>query len=170
MAMRFIPWFTEEFRSPLPPAELLAQVQQATVPPLGWRDLFKKQPDLPFRGRVNAKGFEISRVITGRNSMLPQITGWVEPDHTVGSRLRLRHRLHPLVLGLAVLWLCFVSMSGLGVSSFWLLVKHFDPAFLLPLGVLLVGLVLFSVPFWLEVRKSRPLLIDLLRLELVPQA
>ncbi len=159
----------KNIRSPLPPAELLSCIRGAILPPLGWRDFFKAQPDLPFRGRAGVKDFEISRVITGRNAMLPQITGWVEPEYPTGSRLRLRHRLNPLALGLATLWLCLVSMSALGITAFWLVVKHFSSSFLIPVEILLFGTVLFTVPFWLEVRKSRPLLIKLLKLEPLPQ-
>jgi len=84
--------------------------------------------------------------------------------------LRLRHQLHPLVLAFGDMWLGIVSsvVGGMGLTlvqgafrtvgegSVW-------PSLIL-VGMLAVGLLLFTVPFWAEVRQSRPRLIELLRL------
>ncbi|MBF9221263.1 hypothetical protein [Hymenobacter ruricola] len=156
--MRFFPALTEVFTSPLPPAELLRRVQDSV------------QQARAFTGRVAAQEFTISRVIDYRNSMLPRIKGEVAAGPAGGSRVRLQHSLHPAVLAFAALWL---GVVGSVVAAMGLALAHGDfrtdvegpvgPA-LIPVGMLVVGLLLFTVPFWAEVRQSRPLLIELLQL------
>ena len=63
--MRFFPSLTENFTSPLPPAELLGHVQDCV------------QQARDFSGRVTGNQFTISRVIAYRNSILPRISGAV---------------------------------------------------------------------------------------------
>jgi len=162
--MRFFPALTEYFTSPLPPAELLRRLQDSV------------QQAREFSGSVAGNQFTISRVIDYRNSMLPRISGEVSAGLTQGSRLRLRHQLHPLVLAFAALWLSIVGsvVAGLG----WALVQGSFRAVgkgsvwpsLIPVGMFVVGVLLFTVPFWAEVRQSRPRLIELLRLEPLPGA
>lgn len=159
--MRFFPALPEEFTSPLPPAELLRRVQEAV--------LLRRD----FTGTVTDNQFTISRIINYRNSMLPRIEGWVTAGPGGGSYLRLRHQLHPFVLAFGALWLggvgSVIGSMGLAMlrGSFQANVGHLTWPDLIPLGMFAVGALLFTVPFWAEVRQSRPRLIELLRLELV---
>jgi hypothetical protein len=156
--MRFFPTLTEEFTSLLPPAELLrrlqAQVQQARA----------------FTGTVAASSFTISRVAEYRNSMLPRIRGAVAAGPAGGSRLR----LHPAVLAFAALWLGGVGsvVAAMGLALAQATFRADQPALtwpdLIPVGMFVLGLLLFTVPFWVEVRQSRPRLIELLLLVPVP--
>ena len=152
--MRFYPSLTEEFTSPLPPAELLRRVQTA-------RD---------FRGDIGATGFTLSRVVDYRNSMLPRIEGWVAAGAAGGSRLRLRHSLPPLVLVFGAVWLFFVGsvvaamlplLTKAVAAGQW---RELLGPELIPLGMLGFGVLLLTVPFWVEVRQSRPQLVELLHL------
>ena len=95
--MRFFPALTEEFTSPLPPAELLRHMQASV------------QQAREFSGSVTGNQFTISRVIDYRNSMLPRISGEVVAGPLEGSRLRLRHQLHPFVLAFGAMWLGIVG-------------------------------------------------------------
>lgn len=161
--MRVFPLLTEVFTSPLPPAELLRRVAEAVGAERG------------FSGKVQASKFTISRVIDYRNSMLPRIDGYVTADPAGGSRLWLQHRLSVFTLVFGVIWLGGVGsvVLGLGLallrgeiqvtadSNIW-------PS-LIPVGMLVFGLLLFTVPFWAEVRKSRPQLVALLQLQNVPK-
>jgi hypothetical protein len=160
--MRFFPALTEEFTSPLPPAELLrrlqAQVQQGRA----------------FTGIVAASSFTISRVAEYRNSMLPRIRGAVAAGPAGGSRLRLQHSLHPAVLAFAALWLGGVGsvVAAMGLALGQATFRADQPALtwpdLIPVGMFVLGLLLFTVPFWVEVQQSRPRLIELLLLVPVP--
>jgi hypothetical protein len=104
--MRFFPALTEEFTSLLPPAELLRHVQASV------------QQAREFSGRVAGSQFTISRVIDYRNSMLPRISGEVTAGPMGGSRLRLRHQLHPFVLAFGAMWLGIVGsvVGGMGLT------------------------------------------------------
>ena len=156
--MRFFPALTEEFTSPLPPAELLRHVQASV------------QQAREFSGRVAGSQFTISRVIDYRNSMLPRISGEVFAGPMGGSRLRLRHQLHPFVLAFGAMWLGIVGsvVGGMGLTlvqgAFRTVGEGSVWPSLIPVGMLVVGLLLFTVPFWAEVLQSRPRLIELLRL------
>lgn len=156
--MRFFPALTEDFTSPLPPAELLRHVQASV------------QQAREFSGSVAGNQFTISRVIDYRNSMLPRISGEVVTGPLGGSRLRLLHQLHPLVLAFGAVWLGIVGsvVGGMGLAlvqgSFRTVGEGSVWPSLIPVGMLVVGLLLFTLPFWAEVRQSRPRLIELLRL------
>ena len=161
--MRLFPALTEEFISPLPPAEMLRRVQNSV------------QQTKAFTGSVAVNEFTINRVIDYRNSMLPRINGQVTAGSAGGSRLRLQHSLHPFLLAFAALWLGGVGSVVLTMSLAWaqggfrIGAKGLTGPDLIPVGMLGLGLLLFTVPFWLEVRQSRPLLIELLQLESVKE-
>lgn len=157
--MRLFPYLSEEFTSPLSPAELLHCVHDTV------------QAKREFTGTVSGAGFTISRVIDYRNSMLPRIEGRVATGPAGGSRLHLSHSLHPFTLAIGAVWL-------LGVGSFvasmvpplvnvlragrW---RELTGPDFIPLGMLAFGVLLLTVPFWLEVRQSRPRLLALLHLQ-----
>lgn len=157
--MRIFPSLTEEFTSPLSPAELLHRVRDAV------------QAKRAFTGTVSAAGFLISRVIDYRNSMLPRIEGWVVADPAGGSRLRLRHRLATFTLVFGAVWLLGVGSVVAAMlpllaeavrTGRW---RELDGPAFIPVGMLVFGVLLLTVPFWLEVRQSRPRLPALLSLQ-----
>ncbi|GAB3637356.1 hypothetical protein GCM10027422_29460 [Hymenobacter arcticus] len=157
--MRFFPALTEDFTSPLPPAELLRQVQNSV------------QQKREFSGSITGNQFTISRVIDYRNSMLPRIRGEVAARPTGGSYLRLAHSLHPFTLAFGALWLggvgSVVAAMGQGLLQGSLRANVGSLAWpdLIPVGMFAVGLLLFTLPFWAEVRQSRPRLVALLHLQ-----
>ena len=82
----------------------------------------------------------------------------------MGSVLQLEHRMCPFALVIGAIWLTFAGLlTPLGLIA--LMLAPFTLLALLPLGMLVFGVVFFTVPFWMEVRKSRPLLIALLELK-----
>ncbi|GAB3237117.1 hypothetical protein GCM10027346_28280 [Hymenobacter seoulensis] len=161
--MLFFPRITEAFYSPLSPTEIQERLQDNLADPITWRSLFIGQPSAFFRGSASTDTFKLQRNISYRNSWLPQITGWVtlQPDGTC-SVVRVCHRLSHFVLAFNLVWLAFVSIGLLMSLSSWSSNKE---AMLIPLGMLISGLALFTLPFWFEVSKSRPLLVELLELE-----
>ena len=160
------PSLTEQFRSPLAPAEVLRRVQAslAAPPERKWLSFSADQPLEPFRGTVGPAAFEIKRVIDYRNDMLPRIRGWVTPDGR-GSTVQLQHQLHPFVMAFGSLWLFIVGFVAFGVAQLWFSTGEFSRFYLIPFGMLVFGICLLIIPFWLEVSKSRSLLIQLLTLE-----
>lgn len=160
------PSLTEQFRSRLAPAEVLRRVQANLAPPpeRKWLEFFPKQPVEPFRGTVGPAAFEITRVIDYRNDMLPRIRGWVRAAGR-GSEVQLQHQLQPVVVAFGSVWLFIVGFVALGMAQLWFSTGEFSRFYLIPFGMLTFGICLLTVPFWLEVRKSRSLLIQLLELE-----
>ncbi|MCB2377214.1 hypothetical protein LGH70_06445 [Hymenobacter sp. BT635] len=164
--MQLFPWITEQFYSALPSNQVIDQVQANLPGPFTWHSLFAAKASALFRGEVKANTFTLRRTISYQNSWLPQITGWVEPDTDAeGSIVILRHRVRPAVLTFGAVWFLGVVLAA--IRPFWLTLATgiFAAELLIPLGMLTFGLVLFTGPFWLEVRKSRHLLINLLQLQ-----
>jgi len=163
--MRFFPSITEQFHSPLTPEQVAQQLRANLSPEFSWKDLFAAKSSAPFLGEVGNGSFAIQRVISYRNSWLPQIKGLVQPAISgPGSMIEVRHQLHPFVLVFTLCWLAATGLSAFTSLSLLLANRNFSFAALIPLGMFAFGLVLFTVPFWLEVRKSRPLLVQLLQL------
>ena len=166
--MLLIPWLTEEFTSPLAPGELLARLQAKVAPDPTWREAFSsRKPDALFTGTVAAGSFSLHRVIGYRNSTLPQIQGWVTPAaRGAGSHLRLRHRVHPLAVAFGGLFVTSLVAQGiLPLMWHWLRSREFNLFHLVPFGMLAFVLVVYNVPFRLEMAQSRPLLVRLLELQ-----
>jgi hypothetical protein len=158
--MRLFPWFTEKFHSSFSQADLLQQMRSNVEQSSSWRGLANGQPSYSFRGQIGSNSFTIARIPQGRGSMQPVIEGRVSADYAGGSQLQLRYRLSWPTCIFAGIWL---SAAGL-----WLLAE-----LCLPIGGGLFGafamfgfgLLLFTLPFWLEVTESRQLLTYLLKLE-----
>lgn len=164
------PFSTEQFGSRLPPAEVLRRVQASLAPPPGSQAAAVAGDHAkPFKGTVGLAAFELRRVIDYRNDMLPLISGTVASAGR-GSAVQLRHQLHPLVLVFGALWLLIVGGVAASIAQLWWSSGKFDQNYLIPFGMFFFGVILLLVPFWLEVRKSRALLQQLLELEAPPAA
>ncbi|MGI4874440.1 MAG: hypothetical protein ACRYFX_25065 [Janthinobacterium lividum] len=161
------PSLTEQFRTRLPPAEVLRRMQASIARPVKpkWIEFSTQLPAEPFKGTVSANGFELQRIIDYRNSMVPRITGQVVPAPSGGSLVYLSHQLHPFTLVFACIWLFVVGSISLAVVQNWFSSREIGLADLIPLGMLVFGVCLFTIPFWLEVRQSRPQLLKLLELQ-----
>ena len=166
--MLLIPWLTEEFTSPLAPPELLECLQANVAPNPTLLDAFSRRKSAAlFTGTVTADAFNLHRVIGYRNSMLPQIHGWVMSAASgTGSQVRLRHRVHPFSLAFGALFVTvLVFQILLPLIWHWLHKPKFDPFYLVPFGMLAFMLALYNIPFRLEMAQSRPLLVRLLQLQ-----
>ena len=98
--------------------------------------------------------------------MLPLITGTVVPGSTgYGSQLRLRHRLHPFIFLVAVGWLGTATYQLLAIGFLGLSTGYNNPDILISAALLVFSLLFFTLPFWLEVRRTRALLTHLLVLQ-----
>lgn len=161
--MRFFPYLSETFHSLLPPPEVLRRVQEMTVSPPG-----ATQPARPcFVGTVHAAAFAVERIADERNSFLPQIRASVaERPGQPGSRVHLRHRLHPGVLAFMGVWLGITTPVAVLVTGAMLQQHEFSGPGCIPVGMCLFGFALLNLPFWSEVKTSRALLVE--RLELQP--
>jgi hypothetical protein len=130
--------------------------------------------DKPYAGIIREQNFEISRVITYKNSFLPVIKG--EVTHFLGqTEIKVTSRPHISVLVFCTFWmsvvflLCLVLTFGIIKNGFEIN-KGFDPACLIPYAMLVFGGLLFVGPYKIEANKTRKFLADLLEGEEVNEA
>ncbi|WP_157887008.1 hypothetical protein [Hymenobacter sp. PAMC 26628] len=125
--MRFYPFFTEQFLSPLTPAEVLRCVRNSTLttPNDSWRDTFEVNPVQPFQGVIGADSFLIERIIILRirRAQPPPIRGHVKA--VVGSQgstlcLEYRPQLMASVVVAGALVLAAIMAGIIGIAKEWL--------------------------------------------------
>jgi hypothetical protein len=70
---------------------------QPMLPPLPqtWEQLHFSSPETEFEGDVSPQGFNLTRIISYRNSCIPVIRGRFEPSAT-GTRIVIEMNMHPL--------------------------------------------------------------------------
>ncbi|MBC6609842.1 hypothetical protein H8B15_02845 [Hymenobacter sp. BT507] len=161
-----LPWLKEKLYSPLTPDEIVERLKTVVHFTTSWSDLFWTKATAPFEGKLAHKSFSFQRATLARASYLPQITGRISSDQVQGgSTVLLCHRLGWAVLVLNSLWLLGIGL----VTLFAGLVAGASSFFWMVLGLFVLSVLLFTVPFWLEVRKSRPMLMKLLKLQAVSE-
>lgn len=115
----------------------------------------------PYAGRVEGNHFEISRVITYKNSFLPVIKGDVNASFPGKTEVMIRMSPGVFVLGFSAVWMLMVLVGCVVVSGI-MFYDGFNPMLLIPFGMLVFGSLLFTVPYKIEAKKSRVFLSDLL--------
>ncbi|GAB2864791.1 hypothetical protein [Hymenobacter ruber] len=117
--MRVFSYISQEYSSPLAPAEIMRRVQASTLPLANdsWRDDYQVDQSQPFQGVVGADSFEIVRlsVFQVRHATPPKIKGWVSTaPGREGSEIRVRYynpAMLRLIGGLSLM------AAGLAVAS-----------------------------------------------------
>jgi hypothetical protein len=145
--MKFLPSDTFRIQTSEPVSVVVNRLSTEVEPEkLFDLNMFRKHKI--FAGKVWDSGFKVSRIISGRNSFKPIITGKFEPISS-GTIIDIKMSLHPLVIG-------FIG---------WILFSLFSPYLFLVLG-LVVKMLSFFFPkdFSVEIAD-----IDtLLKLALIP--
>lgn len=119
------------------------------------------KPDKPYQGKISESYFEISRIINYRNSFIPVIKGRIYPDGT-GSKIHIEMTMHPFVMVFMGIWLGIVGQGALGMLIAAFSSATFEPAYLIPLGMFVFGILLCAIGFRPEANGSKKFLIDLL--------
>ena len=158
----------EELHSPLPPAEVVQRMQQATIASTA-SDWPTRRGMAPlFQGWVKADSFRISAFLKDYNQRRQSsvvVEGEVVAEDIDSSRLRLLYR--PLLMQLFVLgfWLIFWGTLALASLLEWL--RGPDPAPSFPWQSVAVPCVIYGLTiffFWRGARKNRQQLVSLLEL------
>lgn len=104
-----------------------------------------------FEGSFEQDRFEIQRVITGRNSFLPQIKMAISDPSMNGTKLIADLTIHKFVIGFMVVWFSLVTISLIfGSTSL-----QTNPIFLLvPLIMIAFGIVLVKFGYNIQKNKS----------------
>ncbi|MCT7958581.1 hypothetical protein [Laspinema palackyanum] len=147
----------------LSPDDVQKKLMRVVEPPPQGIQFQWKRSEKPYQGQIGEHSFKISRIISYRNSFLPQIEGRIQP-HGRGSQIEIKMKLHPAVMIFMCVWLGIV---GQGVLMFLavLFQEEFDPLFLIPVGMLIFGLALPWVGFLPEAKGSKQFLIELFQAE-----
>jgi hypothetical protein len=152
-----LPYRHIELLSPLSVHEIEAILSDAAEPRRRFR--FSSAERI-FEGIVTDHSFRLQRIISYRNSFLPQIRGKYAP-HKVGCQVSITMRLH---------WVVFVfitvSLSGLGAATIFDCVAAFKygskaDALWIPLGMLLFVFILVVGGFSFEATKAERILTKL---------
>jgi hypothetical protein len=163
--VRLLPYRRFAIETALPPAEVQARLRDAVEPRKSLR--WPSGDHKAFEGEVRASGFELERIIDYRNSFLPRVRGTITPS-TRGTRLAGTMRLHDVVAAFMIIWLTAVGGACLLFVPHAASAGSLEPAALIPLGMLVVGLVLPVAAFIPEARKARRLLAELVEGEDMP--
>lgn len=153
--MKFIPAVKIELTTLLPPQEvrklLLESIQPKEIPSFS----FKRPKTIKsFEGYFHEDRFQIQRIITGRNSFLPQITGYIKP-HLNGTKLVAELKLQSFVVVFMIAWLSILSLGLVltVVGSFRN--NDSEPSFILiPVFMILSGIGMAYFGFNTEKKKA----------------
>jgi hypothetical protein len=148
-----LPYRKFDLLSPHPPQEVVAALSRQVEP----RRWIRFQANRRFEGTVNATTFDVSRIISYRNSFVPQIHGTIAPEGN-GSRISISMQLHVVVLAFLLVWVTLVCTIGgvFAVSS----IRNGGPAeeALIPLGMFVFVWAMTVGGFWYEAWKAERLL------------
>lgn len=163
---QYLPYEAYILYTDLPVQEVLDRIKE-NVRPLSRKILSGQQPDKPYEGTVTEPMFEISRVISYRNSFLPKISGRVF-SRGPQTHVIVKMRLFSFVAVFMTIWLSFAAllfifMASLSIFYTQKFLQSPGILFLLmPLGMFIFGSLLSIIPFKAEAEKSKKFLQKLL--------
>lgn len=121
---------------------------------------FGSLPPKPYEGTIYGKTFQISRVISGRNSFIPLIEGEIYPQ-PFGCYININMSLHKIVLAFMIFWLWTTGSIGIFALFAWFVEPSIGPIFIPLLGMFIFGLLLCVIPFKIEVKMATKFLVAL---------
>ena len=108
-ARNLLPWRDFVIETSWPPNVAATEIKKR----IGKPRLFGRS-DETFVGKSTSEGeFRFSRAIRYKNSFLPIIHAAVEPSYRDGARVRVRMRLHGLVLAFMAIWMTAAASGAL---------------------------------------------------------
>jgi hypothetical protein len=136
-------------------SEVLHRLEEVVTPPKLFRVTlpFGPPPAKPYEGTISGNTFKISRIITGRNSFLPIIEGYIH-SQPFGCSIKIRLTLHKIVLAFMILWLWTTGSIGMFALFAWLVEPSVGPIFLPILGMFIFAWLLCLIPFKIEAKSA----------------
>ncbi|MCT7970876.1 hypothetical protein [Laspinema olomoucense] len=144
----------------LSPEEVLKKLSEVVTPTSNPIQFRWRRSKKPYQGQIAEHSFKIYRVIYNRNSFLPEIEGQIQA-HGRGSQIKIEIKLHPFVIIFMSLWLIMLAVVALMILGEGLFKEIFNLAFLMPMGMLILGLALPRIAFFPEAKKSQKFLLEL---------
>ena len=166
--MKYLPSENITFQSKLKEADLIQRLKDNIEPVRIRFGLFNRRETKPYQGKVVGPTFTISRIISYRNSFLPQISGSIENTFS-GSLIRVKMRLHIAVIIFLCIWCGIMGSVGFVFLSQTFGSPSFDPMMLIPLGMLVVVYVVVMLAFKYESKQSIADLQSLFEAEIIEE-
>ena len=165
--MKYLPFENITYHTKLESEEILKRINEIIEPQKTFRmtGIFGSSNHRPYEGNVNGNSFSMTRIIGYRNSFLPRINGKIEKDFRK-TEVNVKMRLHPFVLVFMFVWCGGVGFGFLAFLAASIGKGAFDPAILVPLGMLLFGYGLTTGGFKYESIKSKKYLAELFEAEI----
>jgi hypothetical protein len=153
--MRFLPYESFVMRSNLKEDELIVRLKEIIIPTRTFRfHIIGIKSSGKYEGQLNERTFQINRIISYRNSFLPQIIGEIEPQFN-GSLIRIKMRLHLIVLIFISIWLGVVGLISASIVVSSILFGSFPGFAFVPLGMFVFGYLLTLLAFKVESSRSK---------------
>lgn len=161
--MKLLPFEDFYINTNLKPGEVQSSLEKEVEPDkeFSFKNLFITTSDYYFSGYVVNGTFEFKRIISYRNSFLPQIKGSTEAWLN-GSRVHIKMRMHTAVIIFMCIWLGFTALFGIGFLIQEMNKRPFEIADLTPCGMFLFGYLLTMGCFKYESVKAKDKLLELL--------
>ena len=162
--MKFLPYENITYTTSLPETEVLRLLAENVEPPKFrfWGGKGGKD----YEGEISGNKFNISRIISYRNSFLPRISGEVGKD-ALNTKVNVKMNLHPIVLVFVSIFFLFTAMIWINALIFSIFQSKFSYEILFG-GVLpFFAYALSVIGFKFESNKSKEFLKNLFQAKIV---
>ncbi len=146
--------------------EIRTKISEQIVPKkLFMLSLFGERTTKPYEGTLTQEGFRINRILQGRNSWRPTITGKITKD-TIGTKIQINMRMITIIevvmfVFLGMFGFLFICLTYVSISK-----GNFKGE---TLGIFLFFILLYvimTVSFKYESLKSKKFLVELFEAEI----
>lgn len=153
--MKFLPTENITYKTRLKEDEIIRRLSDCVEPEKTFRfDIFSSGSTKKYEGQINGHTFKINRIISYRNSFLPRIEGKIERDLD-GLIIKVKMRLHIFVIVFLCIWCSGVGLGCIALLRQALNSSEFNPATLIPFGMLIFVYLLTMGGFKFESNKSK---------------
>lgn len=136
---------------------VLQQLADLVEPPKAFRIHFfwqKKKAHKPYQGKIEGNQFEISRIISYRNSFLPQIKGIITHKGKQ-TQIDIRMELNPFVKVFAIAWCVGIALFFGSILFYAISNGNFTPIILIPLLLIIFMVGMTWGGFLYESKKAK---------------
>ena len=147
---RLLPYRRFSIDTPLSPDEAIARLREV-VEPVKW--LRSSRDHAVFEGAVTNDTFVIERILKGRNSFRPVVSGRVESVPGNGARVTGHMRLALPTIVFVILWFSGVTWACI-LTARGIIQRQIGAPGLIPFGLLLFGIALTYGGFLSEAHRT----------------
>lgn len=160
--MKYLPFERVIYSTNLPQQEIIKRLSDVVEPKTF---SFGRKPTKDYKGSVDMKNFDISRVINYRNSFLPQIYGTIQKNN-YGTEIQVTMSLNGFVFLFTIAWCLIASFTFVIILMKGIRDKGITLELFLPLIMLLFMYGLTMAGFKIESKKSKEYLKNIFEAEI----